>query len=243
MRLDQAVAARFPHISRRQARELIAQRRVLVNERLVTIASREVRDHDRIALIEELPKLDILKLTDGFVAVNKPAGMPTQPTRDRKQRSLEELLRTQFKSIYLVHRLDTGASGVVVFARTRDAAASLSGLFSSRAIRKTYLMRVEGTIPSPMTIESPIGGKEAVTKTRPRGDGLIEAEIETGRTHQIRVHLASIGHPVVGDRRYGGPKAPRLMLHAWRLDHETIGCIEAPPPDDLIPSAAPWKPM
>ena len=135
--------------------------------------------------------------------------MPTQPTRDRKQRSLEELLRTQFKSIYLVHRLDTGASGVVVFARTRDAAASLSGLFSSRAIRKTYLMRVEGTIPSPMTIESPIGGKEAVTKTRPRGDVLIEAEIETGRTHQIRVHLASIGHPVVGDRRYGGPKAPR----------------------------------
>ena len=243
MRLDQAVAARFPHISRRQARELIAQRRVLVNERSVAIASREVRENDRIALVEETPLLDILELTDGFVAVNKPAGMPTQPTRDRKQRSLEELLRTQFKSIYLVHRLDTGASGVVVFARTRDAAANLSGLFSSRAIRKTYLMRVEGKIDSPMTIESPIGGKDALTMVRPLSNGLIEAEIETGRTHQIRVHLASIGHPVVGDRRYGGPKAPRLMLHAWKLDHETIGCIEAPPPDDLIPSAAPWKPM
>src|SRR5581483_11754581 len=98
MRLDQAVAARFPHISRRQARELIAKRRLLVNERSVAIASREVRDDDRIAVVEEQPQLAILKLTDDFVAVNKPAGMPTQPTRDRKQRSLEELLRAQFKS-------------------------------------------------------------------------------------------------------------------------------------------------
>jgi len=242
MRLDQAVAARFPHLSRRQARELIAERRVLVNERSVSIASREVHDGDRIAVIDEVPKLEILKLTDGFVAVNKPAGMPTQPTRDRKQRSIEEFLRAQFKSIYLVHRIDTGASGVVVFARTRDAAASLSGLFASRAIRKTYLLRVEGIIDHVMTIESPIGGKDALTIARPRNDGLIEAEIQTGRTHQIRIHLASIGHPVAGDRRYGGAKAPRLMLHAWKLDHETIGSIEAPPPDDLIRSTAEWKP-
>ncbi len=267
MRLDQAVAARFPHLSRRQARELIAERRVLVNERSVSIASREVHDGDRIAVIENAPQIDILKAADGFVAVNKPAGMPTQPTRDRKQRSIEEFLRAQFKSIYLVHRIDTGASGVVVFARTRDAAASLSGLFSSRAIRKTYLLRVEGIIDHVMTIESPIGGKDAFTMVRPYGvipseardplrkrDGdpspssrlrmttLIEAEIQTGRTHQIRIHLASIGHPVAGDRRYGGAKAPRLMLHAWKLDHETIGSIEAPPPDDLIRSTAEWKP-
>jgi 23S rRNA-/tRNA-specific pseudouridylate synthase len=53
--------------------------------------------------------------------------------------------------------------------------------------------------------------------------------ITTGRTHQIRRHLASIGHPVVGDRRYGGAKAPRLMLHAWKLEHDSIGTIEAPP--------------
>jgi len=232
MRLDQAVAARFPHISRRRARELIARRCVLVNERLVAIASREVSDDDRIAVIEDAPKLDILKITDGFVAVNKPSGMPTQPTRDRKQRSLEELLRAEFKSIYLVHRLDTGASGVVVFARTPDAAASLSGLFSTRAVRKTYLARVDPPLLSAVTITTPIDGKEAFTEVEP-GDP-ITVHITTGRTHQIRIHLASIGHPVIGDRRYGGKKSQRLMLHAWKLEHETIGTIEAHPPDDLL---------
>ena len=73
MRLDQAIAARFPHISRRRARQLIATRRVMVNERPVSIASREVGDADRIAVIDEEPQIDIIKLTDDFVAVNKPA--------------------------------------------------------------------------------------------------------------------------------------------------------------------------
>jgi 23S rRNA-/tRNA-specific pseudouridylate synthase len=232
MRLDQAIAARFPHISRRHARELIAQRRILVNERLVAIASREVRESDRIAVIEESPQLEILKTTDDFVAVNKPAGMPAQPTRDRKQRSLEELLRAQFKSIYLVHRLDTGASGAMIFARNREAAARLSELFAGRAIRKTYLARVEPPITEPMVIDTPIDGKDAHTEVEP-GDPAI-VRITTGRTHQIRRHLASIRYRVAGDRRYGGAKAPRLMLHAWKLEHESIGTIEAPPPDNLL---------
>ena len=160
-------------------------------------------------------------------------------TRDRQQRSLEELLALELKrqrlpsAVYVVHRLDTGTSGVVVFARTSDAAASLSALFASRALRKTYLARVDGVIDAPLTIDSPIAGKPARTAVRPLSNGLVEALPETGRTHQIRIHLASIGHPVVGDRRYGGSKAKRLMLHAWRLEHETIGTIEAAPPPDL----------
>jgi 23S rRNA-/tRNA-specific pseudouridylate synthase len=239
MRLDQAVAARFPHISRRQARELIAKRRVLVNERAVAIASREVGDGDRIAVVEDAPALEILKITDDFLAVNKPAGMPTQPARDRKQRSLEELLRTQFKSIYLVHRLDTSASGVVIFARTREAAAQLSELFAGRSIRKTYLARVEPPLTEAVVIDTPIEDKEAHTEAE-AGDPVV-VRITTGRTHQIRRHLASIGHPVVGDRRYGGAAGPRLMLHAWKLEHELIGTIEAPPPDDLIRSAPEWN--
>jgi tRNA pseudouridine32 synthase/23S rRNA pseudouridine746 synthase len=240
MRLDQAIAARFPAISRRHARELIAQRRILVNERLVAIASREVRNGDRIAVIEELPQLEILKTTHDFIAVNKPSGMPAQPTRDRKQRSLEELLRAQFKSIYLVHRLDTGASGAMIFARNRAAAARLSELFAGRTIRKTYLARVEPPITEPMVIDTPIDGKDARTEVEP-GDPAI-VRITTGRTHQIRRHLASIGHPVAGDRRYGGAKAPRLMLHAWKLEHDSIGTVEAPPPDDLIRSGPRWSP-
>jgi len=220
MRLDQAIAARFPHISRRQARELIAQRRVLVNERLVAIASREVRDRDRIAVVEEQPRLDIIRVADDFVAVNKPAGMPTQPTRDRKHRSLEELLRTQFKSIYLVHRLDTGTSGVVVFARTSDAAARLSKLFSSREMERIYLARLDPPLRERVVIDTPIAGKDAHTEAEPRGDAA-QIRIETGRTHQIRIHMESNGHKV-------------RMLHAWRLAHDEIGTIEAPPPDDLM---------
>jgi 23S rRNA pseudouridine1911/1915/1917 synthase len=215
---------------------------VLVNERAVSVASREVTDTDRIAVVDDAPRLDIIQLTDGFVAVNKPAGMPTQPTRDRKQRSLEEFLRLQFKSIYLVHRLDTGTSGIVIFARTRGAAASLSGLFAGGEMRKIYLARVAGTIDHPITIESPISGKEALTLVRPLEGDRIEVEIRTGRTHQIRIHLASVSHPVVGDRRYGGPPAPRMMLHAWKLEHEAIGSLEAPPPADLRGSPVPWKP-
>lgn len=234
MRLDQAIAARFPHISRRKARELIAARRVLVNERAVSIASRDVDDGDRIAVVEDEPSLDVIRETADWVAVNKPAGLPTQAPRNRETRSLEELLRLRFKSIYVVHRLDTPTSGVVVFARSPEAAARLSALFASGAIRKTYLVAVDPPIAHETVIEAPIDGKNARTIVRPGG----EVIIETGRTHQIRVHLASIGHPVTGDRRYGGKRASRLMLHGWKLEHASLGTLEAPPPVDLIRSPA-----
>lgn len=233
MRLDQAIPQRFPRLSRRKARELISQKRVLVNERLVAIASREVSESDRIAIVEEHPEITIIKETADWIAVDKPAGMPTQPTRDRKERSLEELLRARFRTIYLVHRIDIGTSGVVVFARNREAAALLSELFATRAVRKTYLAVIDGTIEGEMTINAPIEGKEATTIVRPLQGSLIEAEIFTGRTHQIRIHLASIGHPVLGDRRYGGRSAPRLMLHAWKLAHEQLGTLEATPDPSL----------
>jgi 23S rRNA-/tRNA-specific pseudouridylate synthase len=229
MRLDQAIALRFG-LSRRKARELIGAGRVLVNQRSVRVASREVADADELRVVEELPAVPLLRVTEDWLAVDKPAGMPTQPPRDRSAMSLEEMLRVEYREIYLVHRLDTPTSGVVVFARNRAAAARLSELFASRAIRKTYLAVVAGTIAEETHIDSAIDGKEALTIVRPREGGLVEAEILTGRTHQIRIHLASIGHPVAGDRRYGGPPAPRLMLHAWKLQHEELGTIEAPPP-------------
>ena len=232
MRLDQALAARFD-LSRRKARELIAAGRVLVNQRSVRVASREVADDDELRVAEELPRVALLAIADDWLAVDKPAGVPTQPPRDRAAISLEEILRIEYREIYLVHRLDTPTSGVVVFARNRAAAARLSALFASRAIRKTYLAVVAGEIHDEVTIDSPIDGKEAITIVRPRGGSLVEAEILTGRTHQIRVHLASIGHPVAGDRRYGGPPAARLMLHAWKLEHGELGLIEAPVPTEM----------
>lgn len=237
MRLDQVIASRFPEISRRKARELIARKRVLVNERRVGIASREVAETDRIVIVEEDAEVPIIASTDDWVAIDKPTGMPTQPPRGRDVRSAEELLRVRFGEIYLVHRIDTPTSGVVIFARTRAAAARLSELFATGAIRKTYVALVAGSIIAETTVDEPIEGREAKTIIRPLravdGPTLVEAEIMTGRTHQIRIHLASISHPVAGDRRYGGPPAPRLMLHAWKLEHRSVGSLIAPLPPEL----------
>ena len=240
MRLDQAVAARNPEISRRKARELISQKRVFVNDRPVGVASREVSDRDRITIaLDALPEIEVLRETADWVAVNKPTGIPTQPARDRARRSLEELLRMRYRTIHVVHRIDTQTSGVVVFAKNPAAAASLSALFASREVRKVYLAVAEGAIESELTIETPIGEKDAHTIVRPlqRLDGrtLVEAEILTGRTHQIRVHLKSIERPVVGDRRYGSTMhAPRMLLHAWKLDHPSFGGeLVAPVPADF----------
>lgn len=242
MRLDQAVAARFPELSRRKARELIGAGHVLVNQRPVRIASREVNERDELAFVDEGPTIPLIAITDDWLAVNKPAGIPTQPPRDRSVRSLEELLRVEYREIYLVHRLDTPTSGVVLFARTRTAAAKFSELFATGAMQKIYVAIVDGAIDNEITIDSPIDGRDALTvvcgSDIPVGPDKnvwptqtrVQVEIKTGRTHQIRIHLASIGHPVAGDRRYGGSKADRLMLHAWKLQHPSVGTLEAPVP-------------
>ncbi|MDP9191056.1 MAG: RluA family pseudouridine synthase [Acidobacteriota bacterium] len=243
MRLDQAIAARHPEISRRKARELIAQKRVLVNDRPVAVASREVSERDRITLTDALPELTIIRETREWIAVDKPAGMPAQPTRDRVTRSLEEWLRIRYRDIYLVHRIDTQTTGVLVFARTRTAAAELSLLFASREITKTYIAFAEGRIDRELIIESPIGGKDAHTIVRPvkevDGMTMVEAEIKTGRTHQIRIHLKSIERPVAGDRRYGSTMpSPRMLLHAWKLAHPFFGDdLIAPLPPDMLHAA------
>jgi RluA family pseudouridine synthase len=242
MRLDQAVAARYPEISRRKARELIGEKRVFVNDRPVGVASREVSEKDRITIASEaLPEVDVIRETADWVAVNKPPGMPTQPARDRKQRSMEELLRVRYRTIFLIHRIDTQTSGVVVFAKTKKMAAELSAIFAARGIRKTYLAMVEGIIEGERGIDTPIEEKTAITVVRPLrtigGDTLIEADILTGRTHQIRIHMQSVGHSVLGDRRYGSTRSePRLMLHAWKLAHPMFGDeLVAPLPSDFRP--------
>jgi 23S rRNA-/tRNA-specific pseudouridylate synthase len=233
MRLDQAIASKYG-LSRRKAREAIASGTVLVNQRPVRIASREVSESDELAMVGALPEVPVIRETADWIAVNKPVGLATQPERDRGRVSLEEILRVQHRTIYLVHRLDTPTSGVVIFAKTQAAAARLSGYFAAGAMRKTYVARVAPPIASEITIDAPLDGKESLTIARPREDGLVAVEIKTGRTHQIRRHLSSIGHPVVGDRRYGGAPAPRLMLHAWKLEHGETGTLEAPIPPELI---------
>ena len=164
----------------------------------------------------------------------------------------------------VVHRLDKGTSGLLVVARTPDAYESLVDQLSSRTVERRYTALVWGH-PDPPTglVDAPIGrsrkdptrmtvaadGREARTGyevrsffTEPVESALVECKLETGRTHQIRVHLAAIGHPIVGDPRYRGARAklpaPRTFLHAHRLsfDHPRSGervSFDSPLPDDL----------
>ncbi|MGE5808194.1 MAG: RluA family pseudouridine synthase [Nitrospirota bacterium] len=162
----------------------------------------------------------------------------------------------------IVHRLDKDTSGVMVVARTQEALSALSAQFKSRVVKKRYLALVAGVIKKGSgSIEIGIGrhvkerrkisvhthsAREAVTtyvvKERYKDATLVEVEIKTGRTHQIRVHMAHIGHPVLGDRVYGGSKAAksaeRQMLHAESLSllHPETGnpmAFTVPPPRDM----------
>lgn len=184
---------------------------------------------------------------EAILAFNKPSGLPVQ-SRGNKARCLDELLwtfaRSNGKRPRLVHRIDAGTSGLVLAAKTKPSAAAISQAFEARKVEKTYLALVKGALPDAAagTIEVPLkkvergandepahavvsehGGKAARTDWRilSRADdmALIMAQPITGRMHQIRVHLAHTGMPIIGDIIYGvvGGAAQHLLLHASRL--------------------------
>ena len=227
---------------------------------------------------EQVP-LDILYEDDELIVLNKPAGMVVHPGAGRRTGTLVHALLAHCERLPgiggverpgIVHRLDRDTSGVLVVAKTEVAHQSLSGQFKTRMVKKRYLALVHGEVRQEEgRIEAAIGrrphdrkrmgvrvrdGREARTiyhvLRRLPGMTLLALELETGRTHQIRVHLAHIGHPVVGDQVYGGrrehrratsdgPSVERQMLHAWRLgfSHPTSGAwveFAAPIPRDFL---------
>jgi 23S rRNA pseudouridine1911/1915/1917 synthase len=224
-----------------------------------------------------LDRSRLLYSDEDLVAVDKPAFVPAQPTLTTDRGALPELVSSLLGApVTMVHRLDRETSGVTVFARTRAAAAALSEAFRAGDPEKTYLA-LTASPPSPLegVLDAPLGpdperpgrrrvvasGEPAVTRyaalrTGTSGVALVSCRPETGRTHQIRAHLANAGAPLLGDPRYGGPrqvlgtKVPRVMLHArWlALRHPTTGArlaFEAPVPEDflaivraLVPAAA-----
>ncbi len=177
-----------------------------------------------------------------LVAVNKPEGLATIPGRGSHAEDclLFRLRRQTGDELLVVHRLDAETSGLILFARTAAAHRRLNTLFFERRVRKTYLALVHGIVQedqfradmplrefgSGRIAPDPVRGKPCVTeflvRERFEGQTLLEAYPLTGRRHQIRAHLYAVGHPVVGDRRYGERARqeafPRLMLHALRLD-------------------------
>jgi 23S rRNA pseudouridine1911/1915/1917 synthase len=241
-----------------------------------------------LQLTPEAIPLDILHEDDDLIVVNKPPGMVVHPGAGRSTGTLVHALLAHCGTLAgiggverpgIVHRLDRDTSGVLVVAKTETAHHSLSRQFKTRLVKKRYLALVHGQVQQDSgRIEAAIGRREHDRKrmgVRVRGGreartafrvlrrspnmSLLALDLETGRTHQIRVHLAHIGHPVVGDRVYGGrqerqkgrldgSQAERQMLHAWRLafQHPTTDAwveFTAPVPEDFLRLAGPDHPI
>jgi RluA family pseudouridine synthase len=207
------------------------------------------------------PQYEIVRETPELLVVNKPSGMLTMAARGdlAKEKHLVGLLHQSFGRVYVTHRLDRDASGLIIFARTPEAHRYYSGLFETRDVEKKYLVVVEGRVAENRgEIDKPLkergsgrvsvvfDGKRSLTKysvmDRMRSATLLEVSIVTGRRHQIRAHMYSIGHPVIGDSLYGDAvkqaRYPRLMLHSWRLRFAdmagNIKSFEVNPPDDFL---------
>ena len=202
----------------------------------------------------------VLFKNNQFIALNKPAGMPVQDD-ESEDSSLHGIARAYTKSdVYLVHRIDRPASGIVLFAKTKNAATAISAQFRARSVKKTYLAAVKTAPPQPegtifhyithdkkrnkshvYDIPEP-GSKRAELsfKTLRTTDNytILEIDLLTGRHHQIRAQLAALGSPIKGDVKYGARRANKdrgIHLHAWKLDfeHPVSGepvQIEAEPP-------------
>ena len=225
---------------------------------------------EKIDAQPETMHLDILFEDNDLLVLNKPAGLVVHPGAGQQTGTLVNALLAHCKNLSgiggkerpgIVHRLDKETSGVLVVAKNDAAHRDLSKQFAERTTGKTYLALVAGTPrKSSGEIEAPIarhpvhrkkmsvarrGGRSAKTEYRvvrsSSERSLVECVIHTGRTHQIRVHLHHLGHPVLGDKLYGGKRAadfPRQMLHAWKLTftHPHSGehmTFEAPIPADF----------
>ena len=231
-------------------------------------------------LPEAIP-LDILHEDAELIVINKPAGLVIHPGAGQREHTLVNALLYHFPKLSgiggkerpgIVHRIDKETSGCLVVAKTDEAHRRLSAQFAERKVDKVYLALVAGRVRNTAgTIEEKIGrhpvdrkrmsvtsrrGRSAKTDYRVLASSaelsLVECRLHSGRTHQIRVHLHHLGHPVLGDKVYGGKFAKlsgRQMLHAWKLgfEHPRAGewkQFESPLPSDFRDAAKslPWVP-
>lgn len=220
-------------------------------------------------------ELRVVYEDEALLVVDKPRGLATHPAPSLKEPSLVNALLARSHELSqaggsfrpgIVHRLDKETTGLLVVAKRDAAHVALARQIAERTAERRYVAWLTGRVPHPrLTINAPIErdprarvkmavtatGKPAVTHLKRLAEGtgqsLVAVRLETGRTHQIRVHARHAGHPVVGDKLYGGPPVSALQLHAayLALDHPETGermAWSTPPPDDfadatLVPMA------
>lgn len=252
-----------------EGRLLINGRRAKASQRLEAgdAVSLELPPPEPVALEPEDLPLDVVFEDSDLIVVNKPAGLTVHPAPGHPNGTLVNALLAHCGDLAgiggslrpgIVHRLDKDTSGLLVVAKNDLAQRALSGQLARHEMHKVYLALVTGTPPRTGVVDAPIGRHPAqrkrmavVSEGRParshlrlveqfKDSALVAVALETGRTHQIRVHLAAIGHPVIGDPVYGAasPLVGRQFLHAWRLefahprDRRRME-LEAPLPADL----------
>lgn len=189
---------------------------------------------------------DRLLYRDGLMLVlNKPAGWSCVPSGPGTHltRHLGDLTFGKTTLPQVAHRLDRETTGCLLLGRHARALRMLADLFQAHKITKTYWALVGGQWPADVTeIDSPIEGKDASTRVRclREGEGWtwLELQPQTGRTHQLRIHCAGLGHPILGDAKYGGPPGP-LKLHAQRLEvplypKKAAVVVDAPCPENWL---------
>ena len=197
--------------------------------------------------------LEVLFSDEVMAAVAKPPGRIVVPGRGTPERTVREEAEALLGPLWVVHRLDRGTSGVLLFARGADAHRTLCGAFEHHRVAKRYLALVRGVLSGDRRIDAAVEGRASTTFLRlfaafPPGASLIEAFPASGRTHQIRVHLAQAGHPLLVDPDYGDAppwRSPggvaileRTPLHAASLEmlHPVSGepvRIDAQIPPDM----------
>jgi 23S rRNA pseudouridine1911/1915/1917 synthase len=187
-----------------------------------------------------------------FLAIHKPVGMPVQATRSDRVHALDHQVIKRWPEARLIHRIDREASGLVLFGRGPACSAVQSELVEGRILRE-YIALVSGHLDAAGEIRCRIARhptdarlRRAVSEQAQEGEpalthyqtlvsgsnrSLVQLRLATGRTHQIRVHLSSMGHPIIGDLAYGGPEASRLFLHAHLLALFGLVCQSQVPPD------------
>lgn len=231
VRLDEFLRARLP-VSRKRAKRMLDERRVFVNGRRVWMARHRLTSGDTVQITgpaerETGTAAPHILFEDGqFVAVDKPPGILSNG-----RGSIEEQIRIlrRNREIRAVHRLDRDTSGCLLLAKGESARRAMVAVFTDRAVRKAYHALAVGHVRGPVrSVGIPVDGKSArssfrVLDSNSKASHLL-VHIATGRTHQIRRHLAALHHPVLGDWRYATGRhdqpamsVPRQMLHASRL--------------------------